>query len=51
MEAAARAVIEAMRRPTEEMALAGRQTTLYPARTFAAMIDAALTPAKVDEAG
>jgi hypothetical protein len=46
----ARAAIEAMRRPTGEMAIAGRQTSLYPARTFAAMIDAALTPAKVDEA-
>jgi len=44
----ARAAIEAMRRPTGEMAIAGRRTSLYPARTFAAMIDAALTP---DEAG
>lgn len=39
----ARAAIEAMKRPTEEMALAGRPTSLYPARTFASMIDAALT--------
>lgn len=38
----ARAAIEAMRRPTVEMALAGRPTSLYPGRTYAAMIDAAL---------
>lgn len=38
----ARAAIEAMRRPTETMAIAGKKHTLYPGRTWADMIDAAL---------
>ena len=41
----ARAAIEAMRRPTERMAIAGKRTSLYPARTWAAMIDGALEEA------
>ena len=41
---AARAAIEAMRSPTETMAIAGRKHSLRPAQTWAAMIDAALHP-------
>lgn len=40
----ARAAIEAMRSPTETMAIAGRKHSLRPAQTWAAMIDAALHP-------
>ena len=39
---AARAAIEAMRSPTETMAIAGRKHSLRPAQTWAVMIDGAL---------
>lgn len=36
------AALHAMREPTMAMAIAGNKTTLYPSRTFAAMIDVAI---------